>query len=37
MKLLHNFRNELDYKSRKCQDAKLASDFTDPKYIRKEY
>lgn len=35
--LLHNFRNELEYKTRQCVDAKLVSDFTDPKYIKKNF
>ncbi len=35
--LLHNFRNELEYKKRKCIEAKLVSDFTDPKYIQKNF
>lgn len=35
--LLHNFRNELEYQTRKYKGAKLVSDFTDPRYIRKNY
>lgn len=35
--ILHNFRNELDYQIRQCKEAKLVSDFTDPKYIKKNF
>lgn len=35
--MLHNFRNELEYQKRKCVEAKLVSDFTNPKYIKKNF
>lgn len=35
--MLHNFRNELEYQKRKCIDAKLVSDFVDPKFIKKNF